>query len=350
MIDFRYHLVSLISVFIALAVGIVLGAGPLREGISDVITGQVDELRTDRDKLRSHLEEVEALADARNTLLTELQPAAVADMLAGENIAVVRLPGAGDGEALIQSLTQAGAQITADVIVSDELVNPDSASFRASYSGQLAGYLEPAPSGDATTEEILGQAIAQATAQVGNPDNARTLAEILSSTDPQLVTFNEDPTAPARAVVVISGAVEATDATPAPEETAEVEALSRVSLGVSRTLETVVVGDSQQPTSLLAVIRSGPLADSITTVDSVGSTAATINTPRALRALLSGTAGHWGIQPGATASLVPASPQTPTPDTPAQSPAPDAATPPSPTPSPTASPRRKRQPAGALPC
>ena len=31
MIDFRYHLVSLISVFLALAVGIALGAGPLKE-------------------------------------------------------------------------------------------------------------------------------------------------------------------------------------------------------------------------------------------------------------------------------------------------------------------------------
>ena len=34
MIDFRYHLVSLVSVFIALAVGIVLGAGPLKDPIS----------------------------------------------------------------------------------------------------------------------------------------------------------------------------------------------------------------------------------------------------------------------------------------------------------------------------
>jgi hypothetical protein len=35
MIDFRYHLVSLVSVFIALAVGIVLGAGPLKDPISE---------------------------------------------------------------------------------------------------------------------------------------------------------------------------------------------------------------------------------------------------------------------------------------------------------------------------
>ena len=44
MIDFRYHVVSLVSVFLALAVGIVLGAGPLNEGISTGITDQVQQL------------------------------------------------------------------------------------------------------------------------------------------------------------------------------------------------------------------------------------------------------------------------------------------------------------------
>lgn len=358
MVDFRYHLVSLISVFLALAVGIVLGAGPLREGISDAITGQVDELRTDRDKLRTRLDDAEGLAEARAALLGELQPAAIADVLSGQSIAVVRLPGAGDGEGVVQSLTQAGAEITADVTVNDELINPDSAAFRASYSGQLAGYLEPAPSGDATTEEILGQAIAQASAEVGNLDNARTLAEILSSTDPQLVNYNEEASAPATAIVVLSGATQVTEETPAPEDTAKIEALSRVTLGVARTLQTVVVGDSQTPTSLLAVIRSGELSETITTVDSIDSTAATINTPRALRALLDGTSGHWGIQNGATASLAPApnTASTPPADSPEQSPAqpdesaPPASTPPSASPSPTRSPRRKRTRVGAMPC
>ena len=48
MIDFRYHLVSLISVFLALAVGIVLGAGPLRESLGDQLAGQVEQLRTEQ--------------------------------------------------------------------------------------------------------------------------------------------------------------------------------------------------------------------------------------------------------------------------------------------------------------
>ena len=37
MIDFRYHLVSLISVFLALAVGVVLGAGPLQNSLGTAL-------------------------------------------------------------------------------------------------------------------------------------------------------------------------------------------------------------------------------------------------------------------------------------------------------------------------
>lgn len=51
MIDFRYHLVSLVAVFLALAVGIILGAGPLADPIGDTLTGQVDKLREDRNQL-----------------------------------------------------------------------------------------------------------------------------------------------------------------------------------------------------------------------------------------------------------------------------------------------------------
>ena len=41
MIDFRYHLVSIVSIFLALAVGIVLGAGPLQGQIGDTLTAEI---------------------------------------------------------------------------------------------------------------------------------------------------------------------------------------------------------------------------------------------------------------------------------------------------------------------
>ena len=45
MIDFRYHLVSIIAVFFALAAGIVLGAGTFDEAADQALTSQVSDLR-----------------------------------------------------------------------------------------------------------------------------------------------------------------------------------------------------------------------------------------------------------------------------------------------------------------
>ena len=58
-IDFRYHLVSIVSIFLALAVGIVLGAGPLKEDIGNTLTSEVKNLRADKAALRAELDVAE---------------------------------------------------------------------------------------------------------------------------------------------------------------------------------------------------------------------------------------------------------------------------------------------------
>lgn len=89
MIDFRYHLVSLISVFLALAVGIVLGAGPLRENLGDQLAGQVEQLRTQQDELRTEADELASRNDQLGSFATELGPELVAGTLPGEQVAVL---------------------------------------------------------------------------------------------------------------------------------------------------------------------------------------------------------------------------------------------------------------------
>ena len=44
MIDFRYHLVSIIGIFLALAVGIVLGTTALNGPVLDDLRGRIDDL------------------------------------------------------------------------------------------------------------------------------------------------------------------------------------------------------------------------------------------------------------------------------------------------------------------
>ena len=59
MIDFRYHLVSIVAVFLALAVGIVLGSGPLDEQIQGALQTQTDDLRSQQNELRSQVADLE---------------------------------------------------------------------------------------------------------------------------------------------------------------------------------------------------------------------------------------------------------------------------------------------------
>ena len=65
MIDFRYHLVCIVSIFLALAVGIVLGAGPLQGELGDTLTNEVAGLRQDKAQLNAQLSDATAEIDAR---------------------------------------------------------------------------------------------------------------------------------------------------------------------------------------------------------------------------------------------------------------------------------------------
>lgn len=149
MIDFRYHLVSIASVFLALAVGIVLGAGPLKGTISDTLTSEVTKLREDANALRAELNTAEAQVKSRDGLITELRPRATAGLLTGEHVTLITLPGAPDAlvDAAREVLAEAGATTGTTINIEPSWVSqepPDvtdrgaaAAELRALLSGDL---------------------------------------------------------------------------------------------------------------------------------------------------------------------------------------------------------------------
>ena len=91
MIDFRYHIVSLISVFLALAVGIALGAGPLKETIGDTLTGQVEQLRGEKDALRAELDTTTGALQDAETYIDAAGPQLLDGSLTDRRVAVIAL-------------------------------------------------------------------------------------------------------------------------------------------------------------------------------------------------------------------------------------------------------------------
>lgn len=318
MIDFRYHLVSLISVFLALALGIVLGAGPLNETIGDQLTGQVEELRVDRERLREELDETEAARESAETYLAGAAPQLLASRLEGRSVAVVTLPEtrSEDVAEIRRALELAGASVTAEVAITEEWSNPDTASFRDSFSGQIVDYLVHPPAGTASTDRILGLALGQALTDSGLDgrlsEEAQTLLELLTGVSDPLLDVVTVPEEAASATVVVGPAT-----WPLPEEPdddaqetldarrRQLASQAELAAALAATAEGgMTVGSARLEYDLVAMLRSeAPYDEAVTTVDGVTTAIGWVNAPMALATAISGTVGHYGFGLDAQATM-----------------------------------------------
>lgn len=112
MIDFRYHLVSLVAVFIALAIGIVLGAGPLRENLGDALTSQVEQLRMEREEMRKQNSVLTQQINQANSYIEASAKELVVKTLSPVNITIIQDSPelGGTSQETAELLTLAGSQ------------------------------------------------------------------------------------------------------------------------------------------------------------------------------------------------------------------------------------------------
>ncbi len=309
MIDFRYHLVSLISVFLALAVGIALGAGPLKETIGDTLTGQVDQLRAEKDTLRTELDAAGTDLAAADAWVRAAGAELVDGTLDDRRVAVIAL-GAVDGDALAaveDQLTDAGATVSADVTLNPAWTSTDLRQFRSALVGNIEAYLDPQPADDATTDTALAEALLQGLtgADPAQPDelstDAQTLLELLTSGDDPLVAFGADVTAPADAVVLVAPTIVPAQAgADAGGDADELKAALDSQIALARVAQArsegavVVDGPLVDGTLVHAILADEDAARAITTVSDADQATGQVSVPLALNARIGGTGGHYG--------------------------------------------------------
>lgn len=315
MIDFRYHIVSLISVFLALAVGIVLGAGPLRGTIADELSGQVDQLRVEKETLRADLDAAQISLQERSTFISESAPRLLHGSLTARTVALIALPGADPDvtDAVATRLTQAGATVVGRVHVTETWIDPDQATFRSGIAQNLVPSMNPAPSDDAASANILARALGQALT-LRDPDDtdqrspaATQMLELLKTSE--LISEESSVDGPAYATVVVGApALEEEPTDSELERLEQVNAiLTRFAVGISSTGEaSVLAGTRDGPGSLLAaVLANDTAAEKVTTVDSVGNVIGQVTVPMALAAAIGGEQGNYGTAEDADAVIPP---------------------------------------------
>lgn len=129
MIDFRYHIVSLVAVFLALALGLVLGTTTINPVVVRDLQDRLDTVVADKRGLEEQLDTARNEAASGDAFARAAMEALVEDRLAGRSVVLVSLPGAPVPvrDQLARLLQVAGASVTARVSLTDRYVDPDSA-------------------------------------------------------------------------------------------------------------------------------------------------------------------------------------------------------------------------------
>jgi hypothetical protein len=147
MFDFRYHIVSLAAVFIALAVGILLGAaisGKLGDAEDALMKDRLASLNDQLAQERSRSDIVERRSQAAQDLLADAYPALMENRLEGKSYGVLFL-GPVDGavrSAVERTLSDSGGGSPVRLVALDTPVNPDELDSTLQNDEQLARYAE----------------------------------------------------------------------------------------------------------------------------------------------------------------------------------------------------------------
>ncbi|MET7868021.1 copper transporter [Micromonospora taraxaci] len=313
MINFRYHVVSLTAVFLALAIGLVVGTAALNGPVADSLEGQVTGLRKDNQNWRQQVNNMEKQLALEEDFAEEISQVILPGTLTGRRVLVLTLPNGRDHtEGVLKKLQQAGATLTGRVELQDKFINPDNntnllelAVTAARPTAQTTG-LPGNGHGVETSSALLASVLLdrqQGVAPVSDADRRAVLAAYNNAG--YLTTDNNKVTGSAEAVVVVSGQ-------PYVDKDSEKrdESVVKIAEQFDRTGSIVVAGKGSVGGNLVSVVRGDPvLAQTISTVDNANTVQGQLVTSLALvEQLTEKKAGQYGVGDNAP-SLLPRLPQ-----------------------------------------
>jgi hypothetical protein len=298
-ISFRYHIVTIVAVFLALAIGLLGGGAFVQPALQRQLEVQTNALRRERDALREQITEnrsqianMGAFSDAALGYLT-------ADRLLGTRIVLITQDGV-DGAVLAETqraLDDAGAETIAVLTARATIASSDrdSQARLGEIIGRPAALAVDLPS---LTANALAERLAAA--RTGPPDGD-VLAQLLSAgylTSADEGTKLGDIGGGGEVVVVLGGGPSTTPALP-PSAFGMPLVGRLVELGVP-----VAVGESSDtPTgvSLVGETRDGP-GDAVVSVDDLDASMGGAQLVLGVADLVQdGTGGAYGFKDGAAA-------------------------------------------------
>ncbi|MHA3702474.1 copper transporter [Jatrophihabitans sp. YIM 134969] len=278
MISFRYHVVSIVAVFLALALGIVVGTTALNGPITDDLRNRVDAANKSTKNLQQQLDTAQSTNSDANAFVEQFGPLIVKDALKDKKVLVVVLPGSGSAQDdIAKEVTSAGGTIAGTITMTNDFF---STARAADITSLVTNGTQPSDLRLPATDDAValgGALLAFVLTGKGTETELATTVSAFASLQMLEVADTAQPTPTDLVAFVGTGAP--SDAKVGTSEATFVSAFQQAGA------KTVVAGDSASNATpgLVATIRADDTLDkTISTVDNSGTAMGRISTVLAL--------------------------------------------------------------------
>ena len=283
MMDIRYHIATLIAVFLALGIGILIGSTMVgsdvlsdqQKKIIDQLEEQFELLRQKEEGLASRVEFMNGLLKHYEDFTEALVPSLVANRLEGMKMGLVVTGGSDVPSGVLSSLSLAGAKVVSTTVVLPGM-GLSSEPLRSRLASAYGMEEESSP-------EALRAKVSESVADIILNKDMPEMKRMLEQND--LVKFNGDYSVPLDAVIILGGANGLDYYFP---ETVDVPLMSRLSAAGVRVVGAEVMDVKY---SYMEVYQ----AQKITTVDDIDIIPGQVS----LILAVGGESGNYGVKPTA---------------------------------------------------
>lgn len=329
MVDFRYHLVSIVAVFLALAVGIVLGSTQLRGTALNALDKATAALSAKLSAANSENSALQQEISGDSSFIQAAEPVLLSRLLEGKHAVLVTEPGAPGGvvSGITTALKDANAALTGQVSITAKFAGTSVPTL--SMLSKLTHQLDPAMSrASGTPQQQAARVLASALLPPGSrPASGRGIhnAQVILSgySAAGFLTARGQPASGASLAVIVTPASPPAGGVSDPAN----QAVITLAQGLAAAGQATVVAGASPASgqgSAIAALRSSSAASQVSTVDDADTTAGQVVVAQALEQQMTGhKPGSYGVQSSAgtaAPSPVPAAPAYP------PSPAPSAQT------------------------
>ena len=316
MIDFRYHLVSIVSVFLALAIGIVVGSTALKPEVTNRLNNATSAEAKANNVLYAHNQQLKDEIATDQAFAQAAEGSLLRGLLVGQHVVLVVAPGADSPtvDGVTTALQKSGAVVTGQVVLSQQFFDTGSVNEQGlkSTATTATKLLPPgiALPNSAADQQISGQqAAAQViTAAIVNKDGVGTvtakasqkvLTEFGNANFLQVNDGNGNPVLTGQATM----AVVVLPATAPPATTSGPFNLALISLAqdLQQASKGALLAGSLKgsgPRSAIEAVIGGVAGVPLTTVDNAETVVGQITVAWALNELLTGKPPTaYGVRP-----------------------------------------------------